>query len=40
MVIVPATDVDKTLESLAASGETAMLLGEIVAGSGQVKTGK
>jgi phosphoribosylformylglycinamidine cyclo-ligase len=40
MVIVPAADVDETLESLAASGESAMLLGEIVAGSGQVKTGR
>ena len=39
MVIVPAADVDNALRSLKASGESAVLLGEIVPGSGQVKTG-
>jgi len=39
MVIVPAADVDKALQSLEASGETAVLLGEVVAGSGKVQTG-
>ena len=38
MVIVPAADVDRALQVLSASGEAAMLLGEIVAGSGLVHT--
>jgi phosphoribosylformylglycinamidine cyclo-ligase len=39
MVIVPASEVDNALQSLTSSGETAMVLGEIVSGSGQVHTG-
>jgi len=39
MVIVPANEVDNALQSLTSSGETALVLGEIVSGSGQVQTG-
>ncbi len=39
MVIVPANEADNALQSLTSSGETAMVLGEIVSGSGQVHTG-
>ena len=38
MVIVPANEVDNAIQSLTSSGETAMVLGEIVSGSGQVQT--
>jgi len=38
MVIVPANEVDNALQSLTSSGETALVLGEIVSGSGQVQT--
>jgi len=37
MVIVPAAEVQTAMASLSASGETATLLGEITAGSGQVR---
>jgi len=38
MVIVPAADVENALQSLKSSGESAMVLGDIVPGSGQVQT--
>ena len=38
MVIVPAAEVDNALQSLRSSGESAMVLGDIVPGSGQVQT--
>jgi len=38
MVIVPEAEVDNALQSLKSSGESAMVLGDIVQGSGQVQT--
>jgi phosphoribosylformylglycinamidine cyclo-ligase len=38
MIIVPAAAADAALASLTSSGETAVLLGEIVAGTGKVQT--
>jgi phosphoribosylformylglycinamidine cyclo-ligase len=38
MVIVPEAEVDNALQSLKSSGESAMVLGDIVPGSGQVQT--
>ena len=37
MVIVPADVVDAAIDCLAANGEDATLIGEIIAGSGQVQ---
>jgi phosphoribosylformylglycinamidine cyclo-ligase len=38
MIIVPAAAADAAIASLSASGETAVLLGEIISGSGKVHT--
>ena len=38
MIVVPAAAVEDALKSLHASGETAVELGEIVAGHGEVHT--
>ena len=38
MIVVPATSVDTALKALHDSGETAVELGEIVAGNGEVHT--
>jgi phosphoribosylformylglycinamidine cyclo-ligase len=40
MIIVPAASVAAALDSLKASGETAVVLGDVVSGTGKVHTSR